>query len=146
MEAAYEPYEEDGMRYDLTGFFHREYDGLVGDADVLSCAYFADRLEANPDKARAAVRRFGIQACDADEVTFVLDTTVFGTCKKGLAVTPSGIYLVDEGEKRAFLDWDDFATCKVSRVSDTLTIAGHPFIMSRDEARIVARVMRDLRK
>lgn len=146
MEAAYELYEEDGTRFDLADFFYREYDELVGDGDALACSYFAKRLEDDQAKARAAVRRFGIEGEDADEVSFVLDTTVFGTCKKGLAVTPSGIYLVDEAGKRAFLDWDDFAACKVSRVNDTLTIAGHPFIMSRDEARLVARVMRDLRK
>ena len=117
---------------------------FVDDESDLSDAYFGDRLDSNRSKIDAAVRRFDIDDDDAEEVYCVVDTTIFGSCKVGFAVTVSGLYMVDEDGDSAFLDWDDFDDCRIERDGGKLIIGGHPFIMSTDEARIVARVMRDL--
>ncbi|ADK67390.1 hypothetical protein Olsu_0266 [Olsenella uli DSM 7084] len=130
--------------FDFESFFQNAYDEYVDDESDLSDAYFGDRLDSNRSKIDAAVRRFDIDDDDAEEVYCVVDTTIFGSCKVGFAVTVSGLYMVDEDGDSAFLDWDDFDDCRIERDGGKLIIGGHPFIMSTDEARIVARVMRDL--
>lgn len=136
--------EDDEEAFDFEEFFQDAYDDL-DDADVLSDAFYGDRLDDNHQKVDQAVKRFGIDDDDADEVYFVLDTTILGSCKVGLAVTVSGIYLVDEDGDSGFLDWDDYADCDIERDGGRMTIGGHPFIMSSSEARVVTRLMRDLR-
>lgn len=86
--------EEEG--FDFEQFFQDAYDEYVDDESDLSDAYFGDRLDDNPDKIDAAVKHFGIDDDDADEVYCVVDTTIFGSCKVGFAVTVSGVYMVDE--------------------------------------------------
>ena len=118
----------------------------MDDESDLSDAYFADRLEDNSDKISAAVKHFDIDEDDADEVYCIVDTTIFGSCKVGFAVTVSGVYMVDEDGDSAFVDWDDYDDCRIERNGGKLIIDGHPFIMSSDEAKIMARVMRDLQE
>lgn len=129
---------------DLESFFQSAYDEYVDDESDLSDAYFGERLDDNRSKIDAAVRNFDIDDDDAEEVYCVVDTTLFGSCKVGFAVTISGLYVTDEDGDSAFLDWDDFDKCRIERDGGRLIIGGHPFIMSTDEARIIARVMRDL--
>lgn len=137
--------DDEEEEFDFEGFFQDAYDEYVDDEDDLSDAYFAERLEDNTDKIAQAVSHFDIDDDDAENVYFVLDTTIFGSCKKGFAVTVSGIYMVDEDDDSAFIDWDDYNDCDIKRSGGTVTIGGHPFIMSDSEARIVARIMRDLK-
>lgn len=61
-------------------------------------------------------------------------------------MTVSGIYMVDEDGASAFIDWDDYDDCRIDQRGGKLIIDGHPFIMSNVEARIMARVMRDLQE
>lgn len=136
----------DEEAFDFEQFFQDAYDEYVDDESDLSDAYFADRLEDNRDKVDAAVKHFDIDKDDADEVYCVVDTTIFGSCKVGFAVTVSGVYMVDEDGDSAFVDWDDYDDCRIERSGGKLIIGGHPFIMSSDEARIMARVMRDLQE
>ncbi len=136
----------DEEAFDFEQFFQDAYDEYVDDESDLSDAYFADRLEDNRDKVDAAVKHFDIDKDDADEVYCVVDTTIFGSCKVGFAVTVSGIYMVDEDGASAFIDWDDYDECRIDQRGGKLIIDGHPFIMSNVEARIMARVMRDLQE
>ena len=149
--AGSEDYDGDGDDdeeevFDFEQFFQDAYDEYVEDESDLSDAYFAERLEDNRSKVRAAVEHFGIDDDDADEVYCVVDTTIFRSCKVGFAVTVSGVYLVDEDGDSAFVDWDDYDECRIERDGGKLIIGGHPFIMSSDEAKIMARVMRDLQE
>lgn len=145
--AASEDFDEDDDEeaFDFEGFFQGAYDEYVDDDSDLSDAYFAERLEDNRAKIKAAVEHFDIDDDDADSVYMVVDTTIFGSCKVGYAVTCSGLYMVDEDGDSAFIDWDEYEECDIERDGGRLEIGGHPFIMSSDEARIVARVMRDLK-
>ena len=138
--------EDDEEGFDFEQFFRDAYAEHVDDESDLSDAYFGDRLDDNPDKIDAAVKHFGIDDDDADEVYCVVDTTIFGSCKVGFAVTVSGVYMVDEDGDSAFVDWDDYDDCRIERNGGKVIIGGHPFIMSSDEAKIVARVMRDLQE
>ena len=137
---------DDEEAFDFEQFFQDAYDEYVDDESDLSDAYFADRLEDNADKISAAVKHFDIDRDGADEVYCVVDTTIFGSCKVGFAVTVSGVYMVDEDGDSAFVDWDDYDDCRIERNGGKLIIDGHPFIMSSDEAKIMARVMRDLQE
>lgn len=137
---------DDEEAFDFEQFFRDAYDEYVDDESDLSDAYFADRLEDNSDKISAAVKHFDIDRDDAEEVYCVVDTTIFGSCKVGFAVTVSGVYMVDEDGDSAFVDWDDYDDCRIERNGGKLIIDGHPFIMSSDEAKIMARVMRDLQE
>jgi hypothetical protein len=139
--------DDDEEGFDFEEFFQDFYDEHV-DEDDLSDAYFADRLEDNPEKIAQAVKYFEIEdEDDADEVYCVVDTTIFGSGKVGFAVTVSGIYMKDEDGDTAFIDWDAYDDdCDIERDGGKVTIGGHPFVMSSDEAKIVARMMRALQE
>ena len=62
--------------------------------------------------AKAARKHFNIP--DSDNIYLVYDSTLFGSCKKGFALTSSGLYINDDAE--VILHWDAFKNAKI--VSD----------------------------
>ena len=94
-------------------------------------------------KEKAARSHFGIPA--ADTVRLILDTTIFGSCKVGLALCDTGIYLRDEGGSRATIKWARFGASKVGFADGALTIDAHQFLTSHDGGDL-ARLLKQIQE
>lgn len=86
-------------------------------------------------KIEGAKKYFGVE--DDEDIYLVLDTTVFGSCKVGLACCTSGIYMKDEDGDQCFLNWEDFASCELEVDGGRLTICNSPFITQATEAELL---------
>lgn len=132
--------DEEGL--DFEEFFNDEYESL-DDPGRLSDLFFGPRLDQNPNKRQQAKANLHVDE-DTDDIYFVLDSTMFGSCKKGIAITSEGAYVVDEDSDSAYYDWDEFDDETVSRDGGTLYLGGYRFVISEFEARIAMRVLKDL--
>lgn len=137
--------EDDDEGFDFEGFFDDEYHDRVDDPGRLSDAFFGPRLDQNPNKKQQAIANLHVDE-DADDIYFILDCTMFGSCKKGIAITSEGVYVVDEDMDSAFYDWDEFDDEDISREGGTVYLGGYRFIIAENEARVVVRVLKDLQK
>lgn len=145
-EDEFDDEEDDDEAFDFEEFFNDAYDTYVDDPDDLSDCYFGERLADNGYKKDAAIKHFDIGEDDEDEIWCIVDTTIFGSCKVGFAMTTSGIYFVDEDSESGFIDWDEFDKGHITRDGGAIKFCGHKFILSSDEARILVRILRDLQE
>ena len=84
------------------------------------------------EKARAARKFFGIPRDDS--IYYILDTTVFGSCKVGLAFATSGIHMKDEDGAVRCIGWDELHDqTNFSYGGGTLYIDGSEFFSSDGE-------------
>lgn len=65
---------------------------------------------------------------DKDQVFLVLDATIFGTCKAGLALATTGVYLRDTTGKQRAIAWGDLPRCKVAADAQTLVIDSNKIV------------------
>lgn len=133
--------DEEGL--DFEEFFHDEFNDRVNNPASLTDLFFGPRLDDNPKKRQQAIDNLHVDE-DADDIYFVLDSTIFGSCKKGVAITSEGAYVVDEDNDSTFYDWDEFDDEEIHNDGGTLYIGGYRFIINENEARIASRVLRDL--
>ncbi len=77
-------------------------------------------------KESAARQQFAVPA--KDQLFLVLDATIFGTCKAGLALASTGVYLRDTAGKQRAIAWGDLPRCKVAADSQTLVIDGSKIV------------------
>lgn len=126
---------ETGEEFDLEEFFDDFATEL--DADESYEFFVGTDLETTKGRSKIAGSRkyFGVE--DDEEVFLVLDTTLFGSCKVGLACCTSGIYMKDEDGDQCFLNWEDFSECELERDGGKLYVDGSPFITQSAEAELL---------
>lgn len=110
---------EDLEEVDIPGIID---DVLRDNEDDLVDTTWGDGVEDSEEDAR---NHFKIPS-DA-EVYMILDTTLFGSCKKGLALCDTGLHLRDEDGDRFSADWDEFEDVSFEFEDDELDIDGHKF-------------------
>lgn len=63
-------------------------------------------------KREKAIKNFAVPN---EEIFYIFDTTIFGTCRNGYALSKSGLYFKDSNNKSGMLSWDDFANTRISK-------------------------------
>ncbi len=86
---------------------------------------YANFIE-NHKKLQAARTHFQIPA--DDDVYLIYDGTVFGSCKKGFALTTSGVHYNDEDNHLGSYTWEEFMENDVSYASGELFMGEARFI------------------
>ncbi len=118
------------------GYSSGEFDleGIIEDVMDASDASANDIRWGNrvDEKEGAARKFFGIPR--DDDVYMILDTTLFGSCKVGLALCTSGICMKDEDGTVRSIGWGEFGNgMDFSYESGTLVIDGSKFFSSDGE-------------
>jgi hypothetical protein len=78
--------------------------------DSIYCEAGNPIIDSTSKKYLNARRNFGIP--DEEEIFFIYDATVFGSCQKGFAICNSGIYY--SGRVRGYWTWNEFKTLNIS--------------------------------
>ncbi len=86
-------------------------------ANSLAQTYFGSVLSR---KEAAARKQFGVP--NSEKVFLVLDATIFGTCKAGLALCTKGIYLRDTAGTARSIAWAKLPACSIAADAQTLAI------------------------
>lgn len=123
--------EEEVGELDLAEFFNDFASTL--DADATFEFFVGTDLDSPKGQSKIAGARKYFDVEDYEDVYLVLDTTIMGSCKVGLAAAEEGLYMKDEDGDKCFLNWEDFSTCELSFEGTTLTIQGSPFFTSDAE-------------
>ncbi|MBQ7169557.1 MAG: zinc ribbon domain-containing protein [Synergistaceae bacterium] len=79
----------------------------------------------NSKKLAKAKAHFRIP--DSDDVYFIYDSTVFGSCEHGFAVCSSGVYYSGDFEGAEHLDWDDYEDAAITGGTMSVSINGSNF-------------------
>ena len=99
---------------DLTALINTWAGKLSGQ---LAQTYFGSGLSRKEALAR---KQFGIP--NSEKVFLVLDATIFGTCKAGLALCTKGIYLRDTSGTARGIAWAKLPACSIAADAQTLVI------------------------
>lgn len=89
----------------------------------LSQTYVGSSLSRKLDQA---ARNFGIP--QGESAFLVLDATIFGTCKAGLALCSKGIYLRDTAGAQDAIGWTKLPATKLAADAQSLTIGKHKIV------------------
>ncbi len=120
---------------DLKRLFQSFYEGLDnGDRMELGkdlC--FVGFLQTHKKKEAQARQHFFRGEDSAQPIYLVLDTTMFGSGKKGLAVTDQGIFYDDDGDDDGKMERDESAQAKFRRSSGRIEINGRDPCFIADE-------------
>ena len=109
----------EGGELDIVGII----EDVLNDDDVMATStLWGDDVARKEDAAR---KFFGIPR--DDDVYLILDTTIFGSCKVGLAITTTGLCMKDEDGAARVIDWDEFEDVRFTYDDGTLEIDGSQF-------------------
>lgn len=137
------PYEGD-----LKQFFQDFYESLDAEdrMELDKDLYFAGFLQSHKKKETQARQYFFVGEDNTQSIYLVLDTTMLGSGKKGLAITDRGIFYHDDGNHDGYMGWDEFAKAKFKRTSGRVEFNdGNPyFITDEDSARILVKCLKKL--
>lgn len=89
----------------------------------LSQTYIGSSLSRKLDQA---ARNFGIPK--GESAFLILDATIFGTCKAGLALCSKGIYLRDTAGAQDAIAWTKLPATKLAADAQSLTIGKHKIV------------------
>ena len=89
----------------------------------LSQTYLGSSLSRKLDQA---ARNFGIPK--GESAFLVLDATIFGTCKAGLALCSRGIYLRDTAGAQDAISWTKLPSTQLAANAQGLTIGKHRIV------------------
>jgi hypothetical protein len=89
----------------------------------LNQTYLGSSLSKKLDQA---ARSFGIPK--GESAFLVLDATIFGTCKAGLALCSKGIYLRDTAGAQDAISWTKLPATKLGADAQSLTIGKHKIV------------------
>ncbi len=89
----------------------------------LSQTYIGSSLSRKLDQA---ARNFGIPK--GESAFLVLDATIFGTCKAGLALCSKGIYLRDTAGAQDAIGWTKLPSTQLAANAQGLTIGKHRIV------------------
>ena len=76
---------------------------------------------------RLAKARMHFRIPDSEDVYFIYDSTVFGSCEHGFAVCSGGVYYSGDFEGAEYLDWDDYEDATISGGTMSVSINGSNF-------------------
>lgn len=137
------PYEGD-----LRKFFQDFYESLDAEdrMELGKDLYFDGFLQAHKKKEAQTRQYFSVGEDSTQSIYLVLDTTMFGSGKKGLAVTDNGIFYHDDGDHDGKIGRERFAKLKFRRTSGRVEFDdGDPyFITDEDSARILVKCLKRL--
>lgn len=63
-------------------------------------------------KRDKAIKNFAVPD---EEIFYIFDTTILGTCRNGYALAASGLYFKDSNNRSGKLSWDEFANARISK-------------------------------
>ncbi|MBQ1839774.1 MAG: hypothetical protein II128_00370, partial [Atopobiaceae bacterium] len=89
----------------------------------LSQTYIGSSLSRKLDQA---ARNFGIPK--GESAFLILDATIFGTCKAGLALCSKGIYLRDTTGVQDAIAWTKLPSTRLAADAQSLTIGKHKIV------------------
>ena len=89
----------------------------------LSQTYLGSSLSRKLDQA---ARNFGIPK--GESAFLILDATIFGTCKAGLALCSKGIYLRDTTGVQDAIAWTKLPSARLAADAQSLTIGKHKIV------------------
>lgn len=136
--------EEDGEDLDLEEFFDSFSEELDDDS---SYEFFVGpSLASSKGRSKVKGARKNFDVDDDEEIYLVLDTTIFGNCKVGLACCDSGMYMKDEDGDLGYIAWEDFIDVELDLDGGTLTIDGYPFISTPTDADLLFDLFDDLQE
>ena len=92
-------------------------------ANGLSQTYYGSAISKKEEQAR---KYFGFPA--SDKPFLILDATIFGTCKAGLALCSRGIYLRDTAGAQRAISWSDLTRCKLAADAQCLVIDSNKIV------------------
>lgn len=127
-----------------TDFIVRACEGIV--LDSMYCETGNPTIPQSSKKYQKAKLYFNIP--DSEEIFFIYDNTVLGSCKTGFALCTSGYYY--HVSKRGYIPWDKFASIDISKNFGGLKIGDEKFnLSSGDEGNklmmILDSIQQDLR-
>lgn len=95
-------------------------------------------------KEQAARKHFHVP--DGEAIALILDTTILGSCKVGLALCNTGIYYRDERGERGHISWKELDKFKVDFDGSVLTIGDYRFLSKdgKDLSRLIQKLQEEL--
>ncbi len=134
--AAVRPHKLDGSAHQssATGSSQAGVSGIVESyashlpEDAWYETYWGKTLSKKLDAAR---KHFRIPS--DEKVSLILDTTILGSCKVGLALCDTGIFFNDERGKRESLTWKQVKPLEIAFDGSALTIGEYRFLSQDGE-------------
>lgn len=95
--------------------------------------------EKNSKKYYKSVVNFAIDA--EEDVYFIYDSTVLGSCKQGFAICSSGIYDCDVNNKKFHMPWETFKTISYKKTFLDLKIGNRGFTMAPGDSKPIIKML-----
>lgn len=67
---------------------------------------------AESKKRDKAIKYFAVPN---EEIFYIFDTTILGTCRNGYALAASGLYFKDSNNRSGSLSWNEFVNARISK-------------------------------
>ena len=100
--------------------------------------------ERNSKKYYNAIVNFVIDT--KEQVFFIYDTTVFGSCKRGFAICSSGIYGCDNDSEKFYISWNEFKITPYKKSLLELQIGNRKFDMAPGDTKPTMKMLDAIKK